>query len=97
VPHTERSLDKVGDSTMGLRLSDTTASSNIIPLWANKKSTSDASHEDDSLPEPASLYGLIVLAFLFHTPTERGRFCVRCCTPWPCDHLRLAYRLREAF
>jgi hypothetical protein len=82
---------------MGLRLIDTTSASNIIPLWANETSTQDASHEDDSLPEPAALYGLTALAFLLHTPTELGQCCVRCYTAWPCDHLRLAFRLREGF
>jgi hypothetical protein len=55
--------------------------------------------EDAPLPEPAQLYGLTVLAFLLHTPTSgRARqWCVRCGVVWPCDHLRLAYRLREGF
>jgi hypothetical protein len=54
---------------------------------------------DAPLPEPVQLYGLTVLAFLLHTPTPgvRRRRCVRCETRWPCDHLRLAYRLREGF
>jgi hypothetical protein len=81
---------------MGLRLVDTT-DSNVIPLWANATSMSRTSYEDEELPEPAALYGLTVLAFLLHTPSELGRFCVRCRTAWPCDHLRLAYRLREGF
>jgi hypothetical protein len=77
---------------MGLRLVDTTDVSNVIPLVGG-----DSSQGDDPLPEPATLYSLTVLAFLLHTPTELGRFCVRCWTAWPCDHLRLAYRLREGF
>ncbi|MCE7006587.1 hypothetical protein LWC34_27705 [Kibdelosporangium philippinense] len=58
-----------------------------------------AIHNDAPLPEPAQLYGLVVLAFLLHTPTRAvGRqWCVRCSVDWPCDHLRLAYRLREGF
>jgi hypothetical protein len=55
--------------------------------------------EDAPLPEPVQLYGLTVLAFLLHTPTPGRAWqgCVRCGVVWPCDHLRLAYRLREGF
>jgi hypothetical protein len=81
---------------MSLRLIDTTSASNVIPLWANETSTDNPSHEDDPFPEPAQLYGLSVLAFLLHTPTRRER-CIRCYSAWPCDHLRLAYRLLEGF
>lgn len=55
--------------------------------------------DDAPLPEPVQLYGLTVLAFLLHIPTPgvTRRWCGRCGVAWPCDHLRLAYRLREGF
>lgn len=49
------------------------------------------------LPEPAQLYGLTVLAFLLHVPAPFVQLCLRCGTDWPCEHVRLAYRLREGF
>jgi hypothetical protein len=52
------------------------------------------------MPEPAKLYGLIVLAFMLHVPAvERGEpeQCSNCAQAWPCEHLRLAFRLRESF
>ncbi|WP_084429519.1 hypothetical protein [Kibdelosporangium aridum] len=57
----------------------------------------EPSMNDAPLPQPVQLYGLTVLAFLLHTPTRGLQRCVRCGTAWPCDHLRLAYRLREGF
>jgi hypothetical protein len=78
--------------------------SNVISLYPNgipgdrePETLAGPPPVDAPLPEPAQLYGLTVLAFLLHTPTRFIRRCVRCGTAWPCDHLRLAYRLREAF
>jgi hypothetical protein len=82
---------------MNLRLIDTRSAGSVIPLWTNETSTKLTSHEDDPIPEPAQLYGLTVLAFLLHKPMPFMPVCVRCRTVWPCDHLRLAYRLREGF
>jgi hypothetical protein len=48
-------------------------------------------------PEPAQLYNLTVLAFLLHTPVGQPEMCSSCELKWPCEHLRLAYRLREGF
>jgi hypothetical protein len=50
-------------------------------------------------PEPAQLYGLCVLAFLLHVPSERAGlgWCVRCRQAWPCDHLRHAASLLDGF
>lgn len=47
------------------------------------------------MPEPAQLYGLICLAFVRHVPLSER--CVQCHAPWPCEQVRLAYRLREGF
>lgn len=49
------------------------------------------------IPEPANLYCLIVLAFVLHVPYRNADVCVQCHTAWPCEQIRLAYRLREAF
>ncbi|MFC5109231.1 hypothetical protein [Kibdelosporangium philippinense] len=93
---------------MGVRIVDHHSNSNVIPLYTSRTPSDrdrstvvglelpDLSFVDAPLPEPSQLYGLIVLAFLLHKPTRAQR-CVRCGTRWPCEHLRLAYRLREAF
>jgi hypothetical protein len=80
---------------MGVRIVDE-CRSNAIPLYRNE-SLAEPSLVDARVPEPTQLYGLTVLAFLLHTPTRFIRRCVQCGTAWPCDHLRLAFRLREAF
>jgi hypothetical protein len=49
------------------------------------------------MPEPASLYALVVLTFVTHTPYVNVDTCVQCHTAWPCELARRAYRLREAF
>lgn len=49
------------------------------------------------IPEPAKLYCLIGLAFVLHVPAQVGDQCERCGTTWPCDQVRLAFRLREGF
>jgi hypothetical protein len=90
---------------MGVRIVDRQNMDNVIPLYpaAITSQTNGSIGEattslvDDPLPEPAMLYGLTVLAFLLHKPAQLICRCVRCGTPWPCDHLRLAYRLREGF
>lgn len=66
----------------------------VIPLRGRQERV-DAPVAEPPLPEPAQLYGLIVLAFLLHLDCEG--LCAQCRTPWPCGHLRLAYRLREGF
>ncbi|GAB3873880.1 hypothetical protein ACFQ1S_00435 [Kibdelosporangium lantanae] len=82
---------------MGVRLIDTVESDNVIPLRNRYVADNGTPHTDEQLPEPATLYSLIILAFVLHTPSRFTRCCVRCSVPWPCDHLRLAYRLREGF
>jgi hypothetical protein len=82
--------------TMSVRIANSSYSSNVIPLRRNT-TLDDELFVDESFPEPARLYGLTVLAFLLHTPTRSRCRCVRCGVPWPCEHLRLAYRLREGF
>jgi hypothetical protein len=49
------------------------------------------------LPEPASLYSLVVLALVLHVPVTDGSICGQCAEGWPCGQARLAFRLREAF
>jgi len=75
---------------MGVRLLDDAQLSNVIPFrprayWSVGVDT----------PEPVQLYHLIVLAFLLHTSSGQPQMCASCGQKWPCDHLRLAYRLRE--
>jgi hypothetical protein len=49
------------------------------------------------IPEPVQLYCLVSLAFVLHIPYRNADICIQCHTPWPCDHVRLAFRLREGF
>jgi hypothetical protein len=74
------------------------APATVIPLRANGK-TVEVRLSAPELPEPMRLYGLTVLAFLLHVPAGIGgdRYCARCPELWPREHLRLAFRLREAF
>ncbi|TVT31258.1 hypothetical protein FNH05_28465 [Amycolatopsis rhizosphaerae] len=48
-------------------------------------------------PEPAQLYSLIVLTLARHRPDSGDGPCEVCRQRWPCDSVRLAYRLREGF
>ena len=41
--------------------------------------------------------GAYLLAFLLHTPGGESPLCVACGQKWPCDHVCLAFRLREGF
>jgi hypothetical protein len=84
-----------GEPVMGVRIVDERRST-VIPLYRNEP-LAEPSLVNAPLPEPSQLYGLTALAFLLHTPTRFIRRCVRCGTAWPCDHLRLAFRLREGF
>lgn len=68
----------------------------VIPLQPYQRNRLAAAIEP-AIPEPAALYYLAVLAFLLHTPSGAPQMCARCRQKWPCDHLRLAYRLREGF
>ena len=70
----------------------------VIPLRAKDKAVK-APPSEPELHKPVQLYGLTVLAFLLHVPVDIGdeAYCTRCPEPWPCDHLRLAFRLGEAF
>lgn len=49
------------------------------------------------VPEPAQLYHLIVLTLTVHTPLPRSGLCEQCGQAWPCEPVRLAFRLREGF
>lgn len=56
-------------------------------------------------PEPTQLYHLTTLYLLLHAPQQTrherqqqaGTRCAYCGQSWPCDPIRLAYRLREGF
>jgi hypothetical protein len=50
-----------------------------------------------AMPEPVRLYGLVCLALLLHVPDGRTFRCCRCGESWPCDQVRLAWRLREGW
>jgi hypothetical protein len=78
---------------MSLRLIRSPHASSVVPL---PQTTSGAASADELTPEPSRLHHLIVLALLLHTPVA-GVHCASCSQPWPCEQVRLAYRLREGF
>jgi hypothetical protein len=49
------------------------------------------------MPEPAQLYSLILLALSLHARLPKSDRCEECAEVWPCENVRLAYRLREGF
>lgn len=75
----------------------TTALAPVIPLRHKHTHDVTAVKEPPSATEPARLYGLVCLAFVLHVPIPGGGLCGQCGQPWPCAHLRLAYRIREGF
>lgn len=46
-------------------------------------------------PEPTQLYELICQTFVSHVP--HAGTCSLCKKQWPCNSMRLAFRLREGF
>ncbi|MEV1116143.1 hypothetical protein AB0I91_13810 [Actinosynnema sp. NPDC049800] len=66
----------------------------MIPLQG-KDILGESAASTADVPEPATLYYLTVIAFLLHIDVDGS--CPRCREVWPCNHLRRAYRLREAF
>jgi hypothetical protein len=52
---------------------------------------------DPATPEPAQLYSLAILALALHRPLADDGPCGQCSHAWPCEQVRLAYRLREGF
>jgi hypothetical protein len=49
------------------------------------------------LPEPVQLYALAVLVLVLHEPDPTGDGCESCGHRWPCERVKLAFRLREGF
>ena len=78
---------------MGLRLIVSPQPSSVVHLPPVATAEERA---DEQSPEPSQLYRLIVSALLLHTPVP-GVHCGSCSQPWPCEQVRLAYRLREGF
>lgn len=78
---------------MSLRLISSPQASNVelLPQGPGRDELSD-----DQSPEPNQLYRLIVSALLLHTPVP-SIHCSNCGQSWPCEQVRLAYRLREGF
>ena len=80
---------------MAVRLLNSHQPSNIIPL--HRKVNRSSIPVDSRTPEPARLYQLIVLTFLLHVPSTWPEVCACCDQRWPCEPVRLAFRLREGF
>lgn len=80
-----------GQEQVAIPMTDLAA---VIPLQ-DRNILGESAAPTADVPEPATLYYLTVIAFLLHVDVEGS--CPRCRAAWPCDHLRLAYRLREAF
>ncbi len=49
------------------------------------------------VPEPAQLYRLAILYLVIHAARRGTETCESCGAAWPCEPVRLAYRLREGF
>ncbi|WP_370943292.1 hypothetical protein AB5J62_29895 [Amycolatopsis sp. cg5] len=55
------------------------------------------------MPEPAQLYALAIFYLVLHAPDLTARAaevsicCGACGATWPCEPVRLAFRLREGF
>ena len=86
---------------MAVRLLDSHQPSNVIPLHPKDNNRDhnpgDSTPSPVATPEPARLYQLIVLTFLLHIPSTWPEVCTCCDRPWPCEPVRLAFRLREGF
>jgi hypothetical protein len=52
---------------------------------------------DVRVPEPAQLYSLVALYLAVHAAHSVTGSCGSCGQGWPCEPVRLAYRLREGF
>jgi hypothetical protein len=95
-------LSQKRDGTKDVDGMVTTVLTQAIPCQSDEHDVAAAAGEPLSATEPAQLYGLACLAFVLHLP-ESDRpgagisSCVQCGQDWPCPHLRLAYRIREAF
>lgn len=78
---------------MGARLVSAQRPHNVIPFPSRGLPPPGATAE---APEPAQLYQLTVLVFVLHIPAVEGQ-CETCGQHWPCEQVRLAFRLREGF
>jgi hypothetical protein len=68
----------------------------LVPAcWQRGRNTLDSAPAP-RVPEPAQLYSLCVLTLNLHAPNLAGT-CTSCAAVWPCQPVRLAYRLREGF
>jgi hypothetical protein len=65
----------------------------VIPLKPYRKNRLVPPIEPRLL-EPACLYAL---ALTLHAPMTDGSISGQCAEDWPCEQVRLAYRLREGF
>ena len=72
------------------------ALADVIPITGYRKNQLVPATEP-RIPEPAQLYCLIGLTFVLHAPVTYDGVCGQCGNPWPCERVRLAYRLREGF
>jgi hypothetical protein len=67
----------------------------VIPLHGKEKRV-DAALEP-APPEPAGLYCRVVIALFLHVPHEYCGLCVACGDEWPCEQVKRACFLIEAF
>lgn len=63
----------------------------VIPLVRK-----EVGRTNPPLPEPTDLYCLVVIALFLHTPSYEG-WCVTCGDAWPCEQMKQACFLIEAF
>ena len=79
---------------MSLRLVRHPQTTNVVQL--PQSATTVEPPLEVQTPEPHQLYHLVLLALFLHQPATDW-LCQTCEQLWPCQQVRLAYRLREGF
>ncbi|MFJ8815270.1 hypothetical protein [Amycolatopsis thermoflava] len=71
-------------------------STTLPACWRRRPNALDAPTAP-RIPQPVQLYTLLAFTLDLHGPLASGGRCEACSEPWPCESVRLAYRLREGF
>ena len=69
----------------------------VVPRYWQRGHHTLVPVQEPRMPEPAQLYSLVLLALSLHAKHPATDRCEDCAEVWPCEKVRLAYRLREGF
>jgi hypothetical protein len=76
----------------------------MVPRYWHRGHNRLVPRTEPRVPEPTQLYHLTTLYLLLHAPRQTrherqqpATRCACCGQSWPCEPIRLAYRLREGF